>query len=369
MTSTPSPSAPRGAYGALFQHVLRRLDPEFAHRLAVRALGLARSLPGGSRLLRTVFRVPSPLSRRDTLRVLGADHPSPLGLAAGFDKDGEVPLAMLDLGFGHVEVGTVTARAQPGNPRPRSFRLVEDRALVNRMGFNNHGAAALAKNLASARRTERGQRAVIGVNIGKSKATALDDAADDYRYSAHLLAPYATYLAINVSSPNTPGLRNLQSVDSLRPILDAVLEEASAAARRMGREIPVLVKIAPDLHDDDVLAIARLVQEVGLAGVIATNTTVSRPEQLLTSPDRIARIGAGGLSGPVLAERSIEILRLLRSALPQDAVIISCGGVTTAEDVRARREAGADLVQGFTAFIYEGPGWPGRIARELAAGR
>src|SRR5699024_4176308 len=292
-------------------------------------------------------------------RVLGGEHRSPLGMAAGFDKDGEVPLALLDLGFGHVEVGTVTAHPQPGNPRPRAFRLLSDRALVNRMGFNNHGTRALAKNLARARRTERGQRAVIGVNIGKSKSTPLDDAAEDYRFSARALAPYASYLAINVSSPNTPGLRDLQSVEVLRPVLEAVQDEASQARRRLRRDIPVLVKIAPDLHDDDIIAVAQLVQDVGLAGIIATNTTIARPESLHTGPPR---------AGPILADRSLQVLRLLRRHLPADVTVISCGGVRTAQDVRDRLAEGADLVQGYTALIYEGPSWPGRIARELQAG-
>jgi len=364
---TADETARRGAYDSLFHHVLRRVDPEQAHRLTVHALATAHALPGGPAVLRRVFGVPHPMrDARPARRVLGAEHRSPLGLAAGFDKDGEVALALLDLGFGHVEVGTVTAKAQPGNPRPRSFRLVEDRALINRMGFNNHGARELARRLARARRTERGQRATIGVNIGKSKVTALDDAAEDYRYSARLLAPYASYLAINVSSPNTPGLRDLQSVEMLRPILEAVAEEAAATQRRFRREVPVLVKIAPDLHDDDVRAVAGLAAEVGLAGVIATNTTIARPEGLRTDRAAVERIGAGGLSGPILSERSMEVLRLLRATLPEGAVIISCGGVTDADDVRARLEAGADLVQGYSAMIYEGPAWPGRIARELA---
>ena len=355
-----------GPYAALFRLVLSRLEPEQAHRLTMRALAGAHALPGGLRLLRALFGTLDPMrDARPARRVLGAEHRSPLGLAAGFDKDGEAPLALLDLGFGHVEVGTVTAKAQPDNPRPRSFRLVEDRALINRMGFNNHGAQALARRLARARRTERGQRAVIGVNIGKSKITALEDAAEDYRFSARLLAPYASYLAINVSSPNTPGLRDLQSVEMLRPILEAVVQEADAARTRLRRQVPVLVKIAPDLHDDDVRAIAQLALEVGLAGVIAANTTIARPDSLTAGSERIARIGAGGLSGPMLAERSLQVLRLLRSTLPEDAVVISCGGVTTAQDVRERLAAGADLVQGYTAMIYEGPSWPGRLAREV----
>lgn len=358
----------RGPYAALFAHVLSRLDAEQAHRLTVRSLRLAHALPGGPAALRTFFRTPDPMrDPRPVRRVLGVEHRSPLGLAAGFDKDGEVPLALLDMGFGHVEVGTVTAKAQPGNPAPRSFRLIPDRALINRMGFNNHGARALAKSLAAARRTERGQRAVIGVNIGKSKVTALEDAAEDYRFSARILAPYASYLAINVSSPNTPGLRDLQTVDMLRPILEAVLDEAAQAGRRLGRDLPVLVKIAPDLHDDDVRAAAELATEVGLAGMIATNTTIARPDSLRTERSRIEAIGAGGLSGPMLADRSLEVLRLLRETLPAESVVISCGGVTTAADVRSRFEAGADLVQGYTAMIYEGPSWPGRMARELGA--
>lgn len=357
-----------GPYAALFAHVLSRLDAEQAHRLTVRSLRLAHSLPGGPALLRALFRTPDPMrDPRPARRVLGVEHRSPLGLAAGFDKDGEIPLALLDMGFGHVEVGTVTAKAQPGNPGPRSFRLIPDRALINRMGFNNHGARALAKSLAVARRTERGQRAVIGVNIGKSKVTALEDAAEDYRFSARILAPYASYLAINVSSPNTPGLRDLQTVDMLRPILEAVLDEAAQAERRLGRDLPVLVKIAPDLHDDDVRAAAELATEVGLAGVIATNTTIARPASLRTERSRIEAIGAGGLSGPMLAERSLEVLCLLRETLPAGSVIISCGGVTTAADIRARLDAGADLVQGYTAMIYEGPSWPGRMAREHGA--
>lgn len=369
MRVTSERPAPTGLYPALFRHVLRRIDPETAHHLTVSALRLTHRLPGAPRVFRAVCGVPDPLrSPADAAaEVLGVRHRVPFGLAAGFDKDGRVPLALLDLGFGHVEIGTVTAHAQPGNPRPRSFRLVKDRALINRMGFNNHGAAALARRLATVRSTERGQRAVIGVNIGKSKRTSLEDAPEDYRYSARLLAPYASYLAVNVSSPNTPGLRDLQGVQALREVLTAVLEETLASERRLHRAVPVLVKIAPDLHDQDVRDLAALAGELGLAGVIATNTTIARPESLRTERRRIEGIGAGGLSGPVLAPRSLEVLRLLRQELPDSSVIISCGGVTTAQDVRRRLGAGADLVQGYTALIYEGPGWPGRIARELTA--
>lgn len=349
-------------YPVLFRHALSRLDPETAHRLTVRALTLAHRIPGGAAVLRrTLGRTAGA-----PITALGLAHASPLGMAAGFDKDAEMALALLDLGFGHVEVGTITPRAQAGNDRPRSFRLVADRCLINRMGFNNHGARAAADRLARIRATRRGRGAVIGVNIGKNKTTPAEEAVDDYRIGARLLAPHASYLVVNVSSPNTPGLRDLQGVDALRPILRAVAEEAGRARRHDGAAVPVLVKIAPDLHDEDVVAVAELVEEVGLAGVIAANTTIARPTALRTDRARIEEIGAGGLSGPILADRSREILRLLRTALPADAVIISCGGVTTAEDVRERLALGADLVQGYTALIYEGPAWPGRIARDLA---
>jgi dihydroorotate dehydrogenase len=343
-------------YAALFDHVLVRTDPETIHHLTVHALRLAHAVPGGPLLLRTLFRTPRPSASASR---------SPFGMAAGFDKDAEVPLALLDLGFGHVEVGTVTAQPQPGNPRPRAFRLLADRALINRMGFNNKGAAAAARRLAAVRSTERGQRATIGVNIGKTKVTPLEDAAEDYRTSARLLAPYASYLAINVSSPNTPGLRDLQATESLAPVLEAVMDEARAAQDYTGRPVPVLVKIAPDLHDADLRAVARLAQATGLVGVIATNTTIARPDSLATDRASVEQMGAGGLSGPVLAPRALQVLRILREELGERATVISCGGITTPQDARARLEAGADLVQGFTGLIYEGPSWPGRIARGL----
>lgn len=354
-------------YPLVFQAVLSRMDPELAHRLTLGALRLGHGLPGGPALIRAVFSTPHPVRGSGAAHgALDGDQHRRLGLAAGLDKNGAVPLALLDLGFGHVEIGTITARPQPGNPSPRLFRLLADRALINRMGFNNDGAVAVARRLARVRSTERGQRAVIGVNIGKTKTTPLDEAADDYRFSARTLAPYASYLSVNVSSPNTPGLRDLQSADSLRPVLQAVLEEARECGDRLGREVPVLVKIAPDLHDQDALAIADLVTELGLAGIIATNTTIFRPTSLHTSRARLDQIGAGGLSGPVLAERSEQMLTLLRARLGQRATLVSCGGITTAQDARRRIAAGADLIQGYTAFIYEGPAWPGRIARGIA---
>jgi dihydroorotate dehydrogenase len=288
------------------------------------------------------------------VRALGLDFPSPLGLAAGFDKDAAHIDALGALGFGFVEVGTITAQAQPGNPRPRLFRLPADRALVNRMGFNNGGAAAAAIRLT--RRRDPG--VVVGVNIGKTKLAT--DAAADYRASAATLAPLADYLVINVSSPNTPGLRDLQAVEQLEPLVAAVREGMGAGA------VPLLVKIAPDLSDDDVDAVAGFALRAGLDGLIATNTTIAR-DGLRTPSAEVEAAGAGGLSGPPVAERSTLVLTRLRERLGADFTIISVGGVENAADAWARLEAGATLVQAYTAFVYGGPLWPRTVLRGLAA--
>jgi dihydroorotate dehydrogenase len=294
---------------------------------------------------------PDPSLRVDAL---GLTFSSPFGVAAGFDKNGTAILGLGALGFGHVEVGTVTAIAQPGNPRPRLFRLIPDRAIVNRVGFNNEGAASVAARVEAARSARR--RPVIGLNIGKSRVVDVADAVADYRVSARVAAPVADYLAVNVSSPNTPGLRDLQAIESLRPLLTAVKEEAGTT--------PLLVKIAPDLADDDIVAVARLAVDLGLDGIIATNTTISRTG-LVTDAKVVADAGAGGLSGAPLAHRSLEVLRLLRAHVPDTLCIISVGGVETAQDVRARLAAGATLVQGYSAFIYRGPQWARSINRGL----
>ena len=296
---------------------------------------------------------------------MGLTFPNVLGLAAGFDKNAVGIDALGALGFGHVEVGTVTGRAQPGNDTPRLFRLTADRAVVNRMGFNNDGAEAVARRLAN--RVMGGfaprRRPVLGINIGKTKVVPEDDEAavlDDYGLSARLLAPYADYLVVNVSSPNTPGLRSLQSVEKLQPLLEHVRRTADRAAP--DRRVPLLVKIAPDLADEDVLAVADLASAIGLDGIIATNTTISR-DGLLSSPEQVAAAGAGGLSGPPLTERSLDVLRLLRGRVGDGLTLIGVGGITTVEDARARLDAGADLLQGYTALVYEGPGWPRRIVK------
>lgn len=332
-------------YSLIFKLFLKHLDPEFAHKLGVMAVRLMRWLdisPG--------------TKEKNPVTIAGIEFPNRFGLAAGFDKNGELIRELGALGFGHIEIGTITAKPQPGNPKPRLFRLPQYRALINRMGFNNDGAEVIAARLAKLRslQVSSGLRRairlpIIGVNIGKSKVTELQDAPGDYAFSARLLAPHADYLAINVSSPNTPGLRDLQQVEALRPILEAVLENSAGK--------PVFVKIAPDLADSDLLAVAQLAKDLNLAGVIATNTTIGR--DTVSGPNSNE---TGGLSGPPVAERSLEVLKLLRAALPAEMALISVGGVETPEDVRERLELGADLVQGYTGFIYLGPFWPSRLA-------
>jgi len=327
---------------------LRRLDAERAHRLGSALLGAAR-LAGGR------------LAPRDPVlrtRALGLELPSPLGLAAGFDKDAAHVDALRALGFGSVEVGTITAQPQPGNPRPRLFRLPADRALLNRMGFNNAGAEAASRRLA-ARRHRAG---AVGVNIGKTKLVDAGQAAEDYAVSARALAPQADYLVLNVSSPNTPGLRDLQAADHLRPLVAAVRAAATDAGRP---DLPLLVKIAPDLADADVDAVADLALELGLAGIIATNTTIGRGG-LRTPAVEVDALGPGGLSGPPLAERSLAVLRRLRARVGDRVALVSVGGVGSADDVLERVRAGASIVQVYTAFVYGGPRWPSRCNRELA---
>jgi dihydroorotate dehydrogenase len=337
-------------YRLLFSLVLSRLDPETAHHLAIDVI---RWLPrlGLGFLLRRMSRPDAGLA----VTTLGLEFPSPFGVAAGFDKDGRAIQGLGQLGFGHVEIGTVTAVAQAGNERPRLFRLLPDRAVINRMGFNNRGAADVAPRLA--REAARGIRPVIGANIGKSRIVDVDRATDDYLVSTRLLAPVADYLAVNVSSPNTPGLRGLQEIDRLAPLLAAVKAAAGTT--------PVLVKIAPDLSDGEVRRIAGLVVELGLAGIIATNTTLSR-DGLKTDAATVESAGEGGLSGAPLKARSLAVLTVIREVVPAELCVISVGGVDTTEDVAERLAAGATLVQGYTAFLYRGPLWARSINRGLA---
>jgi dihydroorotate dehydrogenase len=340
------------AYQLLFDKVLSRTDPEKAHHVAFRAIRAARPATG----LRQ--------GRGRRTQVLGLDFPAVLGLAAGFDKNGVGIDALANLGFGFVEIGTITGEPQAGNPKPRLARLKGDRAVVNRMGFNNDGAEAVAQRLAARRphRTGRRQGVPLGINIGKTKVVPEEHAVRDYEKSTSLLTPYADYLVVNVSSPNTPGLRDLQAVDRLEPLLRAVRSRADDVS---DRHVPLLVKIAPDLADKDVLAVADLATGLGLDGIVATNTTIAR-DGLASTPQQLEAAGTGGLSGRPLRARANEVMRLLRERVGRDLVLVGVGGISTPEDAAERLAAGADLLQGYTAFVYEGPWWPARINAALA---
>lgn len=336
-------------YRAIFKIVFARMDAEQAHHLVMFAIRVAGSL-GITKLAKLKS------TGIGSVQAFGLHFDAPFGLAAGFDKNAVAIKALGELGFSHVEIGTVTAIAQDGNEKPRLFRLIPDRALINRMGFNNQGAQVIAKRLEKLREKHGSALPVIGVNIGKSKVVDVELAHEDYRKSARLLAPHADYLAVNVSSPNTPGLRSLQSVEALEPILQAVIQEAKGK--------PVLVKIAPDLANEDIAAVADLALDLGLAGVIATNTTIGR-ENLKTDSAKVAAAGAGGLSGAPLKERSLEVLRLLHARMNGRAAIISVGGIETAQEAAERLANGATLVQGYTGWIYNGPLWARSINKEL----
>ena len=343
-------------YDLLYKTILTRTDPERIHDACVGAIEVVSRVP----LLRDAVR--QLWGRRPAFPVPSANQGGPfvrpvpglLGLAAGMDKEGQAVEGMDMLGFGFIEVGTLTASAQPGNERPRMWRHPQMRAIRNRMGFNSSGADEAARRLRALRSSVRGRSIVVGANIGKTKATALADAVADYRYSAGAVARWADYLVVNVSSPNTPGLRSLQSVSALRPILEAVREAGDAAARR---HVPLLVKIAPDLADEDIDAVADLVTDMDLDGVVATNTTIDHD------------LGEGGLSGAPLLPRSLEVVRRLRSRLGEGPTISGVGGISSIMDAELMLDAGADLLQAYTAFVYNGPAWPGRINRALATTR
>ncbi|MET8772098.1 quinone-dependent dihydroorotate dehydrogenase [Streptomyces sp. NPDC004658] len=345
-------------YKLFFRLVFRRMDPEQAHHLAFRWIRLTARIP----VLRT-FAAAALAPRHKELRTeaFGLRMHGPFGLAAGFDKNAVAIDGMSMLGFDHVEIGTVTGEPQPGNPKKRLFRLVADRALINRMGFNNDGSLAVAARLAT---REPVFRTVVGVNIGKTKAVPEAEAVADYVKSAERLAPYADYLVVNVSSPNTPGLRDLQAVDHLRPLLTAVREAADRTVAN--RRVPLLVKIAPDLADEDIDAVADLAVELGLDGIIATNTTIARDGLGLRSPAALVQ-ETGGLSGAPLKERSLEVLRRLYARVGDRITLVGVGGIETAEDAWQRILAGATLVQGYSAFVYEGPFWCRAIHKGLAA--
>ena len=332
----------------LYRLALSRLAPETAHSLAAGSLSVLGRVPCFRALVR---RLLAAVDEGLQMRAFGLTFPSPLGVAAGLDKNLTWFEELGALGFGFVEVGTVTALAQPGNPRPRIRRLLGDRALINSMGFPNNGAAAAARRL-----RHRTGPTLVAVNVGRSRAAT--DASADYRESVRQLAPLADLLVLNVSSPNTPGLRDIQKLDAL----SSLVLEVRAELASIGASVPLLVKISPDLADADIDAIAKAAQSLGLDGIVAVNTTTSR-EGLACAADISAT--PGGLSGAPLKARAVEVLRRLHAITEGNLVLVSVGGVETATDVLERIRAGATLVQGYTGFVYGGPLWPSRINRGL----
>lgn len=342
------------AYRLFARPLLFRFDAERAHRFTLRAAAFANRHPSLLALIRAIY-APRDDPALQT-QAFGLHFRSPLGLAAGLDKDGEAIDFWAALGFGFVELGTVTpGTGQPGNDRPRLERIREDGAIVNRMGFNNKGAAHLAAKLAARRST-----IPAGANLGKAKTTPLEEAPGDYAATLELVWPNASYIVVNVSSPNTPGLRDLQAVDSLEPLLDRVnAENARLASKHSSPPRPILLKIAPDLADSDVDAIAELARMKNLSGIVATNTTLRH--ELASRKPKIA----GGLSGPPLAPRALELTRRLYRRLGPSIPIVGVGGIRSAADAYTRIKAGARLVQIYSALIYEGPGLVASILHGL----
>jgi len=331
-------------YERLVRPLLFSVSPEAAHNLAIRNLRAVSHWPAALRQLERFQPSPKPTT------VFDLTFPNPVGLAAGFDKNGVAIPAWAALGFGFVEIGTVTAKPQPGNPKPRIFRFPQQQALINRLGFNNDGAEIVAARLRALRASRRWPAIPVGINLGKSKVTPIEQAVDDYLYSFRLLAPLADYVVLNVSSPNTPGLRSLQEHDPLEQLLTAIRRENERAGK------PILVKIAPDLSPADLEQIVATCEQNGIAGIIATNTTLNH-SSIPKSLDQ-----TGGLSGRPLREKSTDFVRAIRarSQLP----IIACGGICDAASAREKLQAGAQLIQVYTGYVYRGPG----LLREIVEG-
>lgn len=341
-------------YPLLIKPLLFSFPPEKAHKLAIRAARLGFSIPLAGNVLKQNF---GRFSQSSSHQIMGLNFKNRVGLAAGFDKDGKYLDVMQWMGFGHIEVGTVTPRPQKGNPLPRLFRLPQDEALINRMGFNNDGVGALVRRLEKLEERDF----ILGGNIGKNKDTPNERAVNDYLSNLKQLHHLVDYFVVNISSPNTPGLRELQEREPLRKLLS----ELQAANHGFLQHKPILLKIAPDLNDHQLADISEIINETGLNGIIATNTTIDR-SGLKTDPATLKEIGAGGLSGRPLRPESLQILKKTRSHLGPDKVIIGVGGIMSAMDAEERVNAGADLVQVYTGFIYRGPGFISQINKQLS---
>lgn len=335
-------------YKFVVRPLLFLVDPEKIHHIVFFALKLAGRIPGAKFLLRSVYSYQNPSLQRE---LFGLKFENPVGLAAGFDKDARLIDELACLGFGFIEIGTLTPVAQPGNEKPRLFRLPEDEALINRMGFNNEGVEAAVERL-----KKRKSKVIVGGNIGKNKVTPNEQAFDDYVKAFEKLYPYVDYFVVNVSSPNTPGLRDLQEKDPLQKLLSGVIQ----LSRNQKKYKPVLLKIAPDLSPSQLDDVVEILKFTKTDGVIATNTTISR-DGLVTSQTEVQHIGNGGLSGKPLSVRANEVIAYLRGQLGAGFPIIGVGGIMSTEDAVAKLKAGADLVQLYTGFIYEGPAIVKRI--------
>jgi dihydroorotate dehydrogenase len=338
----------------LYKFIIRKFfflfNPESAHAIVFRLLKIFQSL---TPLLRLYYK--SSHKYDSSIKINGITFPNRIGIAAGLDKDAEVFDALGSLGFGHIEVGTLTPKPQPGNPRPRLFRLVKDKALINRMGFNNKGSKSAVKRL-----SKKKTPVIVGGNIGKNKTTPNEQAKQDYLTAFEDLYEYVDYFVVNVSSPNTPGLRDLQNKKPLTEILSSLQEKNKSKPV----EKPIFLKIAPDLTYEQIDDIIEIVNTTKIAGIIATNTTITR-ENLKTSQQKIEKIGNGGLSGKPLKNKSTEIIRYIRQKAGNELAIIGVGGIFTPQDAIEKIEAGADLVQIFTGFIYEGPSIAKKINKAL----
>ena len=339
-------------YKFLIRPILFLFDPERIHGLVFGQLKITGMIPGFNLLLNQFFGSKYPQLKRN---ILGLTFDNPVGLAAGFDKDAKLVDELAAFGFGFIEIGTLTPQPQPGNDKPRLFRLSQDQALINRMGFNNRGVVAAVENL-----KKRKGNIIIGGNIGKNKVTPNEKALNDYAYCLEALHPYVDYFVVNVSSPNTPGLRELQEKEPLHKLLSDI----KSLTLSKPKPKPVLLKIAPDLTNSQLDDIIQILKETKTDGVIATNTTISR-DGLTTPSDQLEKIGNGGLSGRPLTNRSNEVIRYLRERLGKNYPIIGVGGIMSEEDAVEKIKAGADLVQIYTGFVYEGPGLVKRINKKL----
>ena len=340
-------------YRYLIRPLLFLFDPEKVHFFTIEFLSLAHNIPGLKALMRNIFSIDDKGLKRN---VLGLTFDNPVGLAAGFDKDAEMVDLLEPFGFGSIEIGTLTPKAQPGNEKPRLFRLKKDKALINRMGFNNEGV-----DKAVGRLKKRKSKIIVGGNIGKNKVTDNDMAIGDYEYAFEALFAVVDYFVVNVSSPNTPNLRALQDKEPLSKLLNRLQERNQEKEKRK----PILLKIAPDLSDDQLQEIVEIVLETKIDGIIATNTTISR-QGLSTNAQIIEDIGAGGLSGKPLTARATEVIRFLRQAIGQDVCIIGVGGIMTAEDAVEKLKAGANLIQIYSGFIYNGPSFVKNINKAIS---